>query len=130
MFVFSYIFAKNKIITTAILKWKPLFSMARCIIPHKEADACAMTATFFQEQKQVQSCETSSKYYRCISGKADITLTGYHSCCFPKPFLPYSNTIRSQTFTCKLVYIACFKSFQSLCVSLKAIIESFCLIVK
>lgn len=115
LFVFSYIFAKNKIITTTTLKWKPLFSMAYCIIPHKEADACAMTATFFQEQKQVQSCEMSSPHYCCESGKADITPTGYYSCCFLKSFLPYSNSIRSQTFTDKLVYVPCFKSFQSLC---------------
>lgn len=39
---------------------------------------------------------------------------GYYSCCFPKPFLPSSSSVRSQTFTCKLVYVARFKSFQYL----------------
>ena len=46
--------------------------MAHCIIPRKEVNACAMTATFFHAQKQVQSCEMSSKYYCCKSGKQTL----------------------------------------------------------
>jgi len=56
--------------------------MAHCIIPRKEVNACAMTATFFHAQKQVQSCEMSSKYYCCKSGKQTLHWLGVTAAVF------------------------------------------------
>lgn len=45
--------------------------MADCIISHKEADACIMTA----ETRAETSTVMWNELYHCRTGKADITLT-------------------------------------------------------